>query len=362
MKKVLCVCNTYYQLIMALQLKITIKHNEKVWLVITDHSKNTEHIIEPLNSEHIFEEAYYVKTREMCLPKKHLKEKIDDVIVSTIGNNSVFTFLQNNGYFDELIYYNSDIGTQVLFANLVKINPNIACSKYEEGVLSYNLTTTLNKKLKIIYALRGLLGKENLHKRTHQFYCCHPSLYQGSLDTIKVPFFTRDEIKQTLKNVFLQEYSDIVYNQKYIFFSSICDCEGGKPVKELELIVKIADLVGRDNLIVKVHPRDDIDRFESKGLLVEKNYSVPWEAFQLNYDFSNYTFLTAFSGSVLNLNLSIPNPPQIIFLFNLCQYENNALAKSLVNAIRKVLIHFREGNSFSSITVAETLNDITTLN
>ncbi|HEG1241807.1 TPA: hypothetical protein SCN02_002979, partial [Enterococcus faecium] len=58
---------------------------------------------------------------------------------------------------------------------------------------------------------------------------------------------------------------DIYKEKKYIFFTSVYDFEGGEPVGEYELVCKIADLVGKDNLIVKTHPRDVRTIYKDNG-------------------------------------------------------------------------------------------------
>ncbi|HGT1350754.1 TPA: hypothetical protein ACMUTV_003105, partial [Enterococcus faecium] len=93
---------------------------------------------------------------------------------------------------------------------------------------------------------------------------------------------------------------DIYKEKKYIFFTSVYDFEGGEPVGEYELVCKIADLVGKDNLIVKTHPRDVRTIYKDNGFIEDKNSSIPWEAIQLSGDFNDKIFMTINSGSVIS--------------------------------------------------------------
>jgi len=109
------------------------------------------------------------------------------------------------------------------------------------------------------------------------------------LNPVQIPKIEADEkTAQVLSKLF--HTSTAVYPQKYIFFSSVFDFEGGAPVGELNVIKQVAALIGNENLIVKVHPRDSIDRFVSAGLNVDNNSAIPWEAIQLGRVFFRSLF------------------------------------------------------------------------
>ena len=88
---------------------------------------------------------------------------------------------------------------------------------------------------------------------TKKVYCLYPDLYFGKLLVEKIPAIKTDsELINILKKVFNVDIDKKSYKEKYIYFSSICDFEGGKPIGEFELIKNIAHLVGKDNLLIKI--------------------------------------------------------------------------------------------------------------
>ena len=89
-------------------------------------------------------------------------------------------------------------------------------------------------------------------------------------------------------------------------------------------------------MIVKVHPRDDKARFEREGLIVDKMSSVPWEAIQINYDFSGHIFLTIVSGSVVTINAILDNPPITYFLFKTIDPKKNAVLRSSIESFNEI--------------------------
>ena len=44
MKSILCLCNTYYQLVLAIQLKATIFQNANYDVIASDHSRNMDQV------------------------------------------------------------------------------------------------------------------------------------------------------------------------------------------------------------------------------------------------------------------------------------------------------------------------------
>ena len=121
------------------------------------------------------------------------------------------------------------------------------------------------------------------------------------------------------------------------FFTGVFDFEGGSPIGEFELVLKIAKLVGKDNLIIKTHPRDSRTIYAENKLKVYKHSYIPWEAIQFNNDFSDKVLLTVNSGSVLGANLILENRAESYFLFNCCKIENNYEASKYIATVRQLL-------------------------
>lgn len=179
------------------------------------------------------------------------------------------------------------------------------------------------------------MRKRNLNDDVEALYCFYPEFYTGILKTILIPKIELSDIlfAQSLAKVFNIDKAKIYYPQKYIYFASVGDFEGGKPVGEVALAKKISKIVGKENLLIKLHPRDKTGLFEKEGLTVDKESSVPWEVIQLNYNFKNHVFLTCASGSVLSINLTLEEGPETYFMFPLCKVsQNECIAPSVAQA------------------------------
>lgn len=325
MEKKLVVCNTYFQLIVAIQLVETIWKKDNVEIIISDQSNNAVTVYSNLTQMNMFGAVYWVENKKLCKPTSNLLNKLIKTKYITLGVS--ITEITNQKY-DELVFYNSDIFTYGLYARLKKNNENLICSRFEEGILSYEDAEFLqNSRLNICNKIRKTMGKSSLDEDTKNFYCFYPEFYKGKLNSMEVPKITDyRSIGGILQKLFNVRPEDLVVKEKYIFFTSVYDFEGGEPIGEFELVQKIAKIVGKDNLIVKTHPRDTRDIFKNAGIHVYNHSEIPWEAIQLNNDFSSKVLMTVNSGSIVGANMMTEKRASAIFLYKCCNYKINPSA------------------------------------
>ncbi|MEI3228023.1 MAG: hypothetical protein V8S39_13340 [Lachnospiraceae bacterium] len=338
MKNIICMCNTYFQLITAIQLKLTIFDKDNVSLIISDYSNDSYNICRNVRNVGLFENCYHIEIKDKNSKKKTVKEKISQCLNMINGKDKLWEGYLT-GKFDEIIYYSQLDEIYTLYAKLSKINPDIKVSRYEEGIFSYEGGVWSCFKVKVVDFIRHLFGKPVLKNEYLNFYCFYPELYIGKFNCIKIPTIHKnDKIQKILRQIFvLSEDINRAYNYKYIYFSSVYDFEGGQSIHELELVRKISNLVGNNNLLVKVHPRDDIQRFKKAGLNVDANSNIPWEVIQLSGDFSEKVFLTVNSSSALSGSLLADNSLKIYYMYLLCDTAENKNAEKSVNVISRLI-------------------------
>lgn len=363
MKNYLIVCNTYYQLLVAIQMKETLFLNDNVSLVITDHSKNSRVVSQKLKSMAIFSDVYYVEVKSSDYSKLNLKSFLLTVMSGVFANNKTFKALSHLKI-DEFIYNNLTFSTLDIFAILYKNNPGMVCSRMEEGVLAYDVffhegADKLTGRLAAITKIRKLLKKANIFTLLKRFYCFQPDFYKGCLKPVKIDSVSeKGKMKDILIRSFSVDLNEESYKEKYIFFTSVYDFEGGEPIGEYELVCKIADLVGKENLLVKTHPRDVRTIYEDNGFTVDKNSDVPWEAIQLSRDFSDKVFLTATSGSVLAGSFMSENPPKTFFMHKCCNILDNKPAQKSVETIEELLNDAALKETLKTVSIVNDIKDI----
>lgn len=361
MKRILIIANTYYQLIMAIQMRNTIFEKSEVVLLLSDHSNNAEKVCERLQWFDCFSEVHYIETKDLFKNRTIINRAVD-LFTLALGINNRYGFCLNeieNMLFDEIIFYNYSLQIYGIFSILYRINKKLRISVYEESLFSYSTQLKENLGRKVIRTFRHLAKKKDVFDAVKNFYCFYPELYKGKLNAVPVEKIQKDgDCANILRQIFELNHAELTYPEKYIYFSSVGDSEGGRPIGELELLKDLAQLIGKDHLLVKVHPRDDVKKYISEGFKVDRNSSIPWESIQISGDFCQHVFLTAISTSVLTITLLQEKAPKVFYLYKMCDLSGNIPAKA---AMEKLSFLFDSGflkEKAKNIRIAENLEDI----
>lgn len=64
--------------------------------------------------------------------------------------------------------------------------------------------------------------------------------------------------------------------EPFVFFTEAF-IERGEMVEDIPMLDRIADIVGKDNILVEIDPKEKMDRFSRYGYKVEKRRELPWE-------------------------------------------------------------------------------------
>lgn len=382
MRKILFVCNTYYQLIAAMQLNVSLFKNDRVSVVLSDQSKDAEAVVGRLRKLDFFDCVFYMQTKEYDGGKHSVFSAIVETVFAAFGYSKI---AEEIGRYDELVYFNPTCSTLSIFSKISRENrkksvgsedyqaQNILCSRVEEGIFSYTSDFlegerfALSKRVKIALRIRKLFQKSNYDNLTKNFYCFFPEIYKGNLNPVSIPLIdTEGIVPHMLSKAFNIDKNKLSYHQKYIFFSSVYDFEGGNPIGESRLIESVAELVGRENILIKQHPRDRRSIFKDMGLQVDENSAVPWEALQLTMDFSDKVFLTTTSGSVLSANLITEGSSNTYFLYDvcdldgkqLCDLSRNAVAARSVKALKGLMYEMKDTATLKKVKIAKSIDEI----
>lgn len=312
--KRLFICNTYYQLISALQLRLTSFKNDTVDLYLSDHSVNAYNVYNRLKELNVFNNVSFIRTW-------HNKLRFKD-ICSVFMRGFGIVGKAGFDFYDEIIFYNLGM-EQLLIADFYeKHDHTTVWTKLDEGVLSYE-TPFVEKKYKrgkgvrAALTLRRWTGRLDVPTAVKKYYCFFPDLKEtnGDWQLIAIPPITEKitELKRILNYIF--DYTPERYSQKYIYFASSSDIDNN-PYGETEFVFKLAEKVGRENLLVKMHPRDKRSVYKDNGISVMENSFTPWEVIQLNFPAQDKVLLTITSASFLNMSIHFNQEAVGYYLYN----------------------------------------------
>lgn len=335
---ILYICTTYYQLILAIHMKHTVKHDCFIDVILTDNSREADNVVKNLNQNKIFHHSFYAAARHLDVPVRSVIQFASDVIKGSIGINKEFKHKLKETVYDEMIIYNQNMFAYMVYAYISRYNSHVTVSRYEEGITSYNLQYAMGKSARrqTLILIRKLLKKKILDDMVGRFYCMYPELYHGNLQIVLIPIFKRDKgfIEDINKTFGITEIP--VIEEKYIFFATSHDYRSFRKMGEKDLMLNVAALLGKDNMIVKGHPRINLNDMKESGFKVLKYSAIPWEAVLLNESYSDHVFITTISGSLLSANIIWEKGAETIFLYPLLDIDCNDRALGMVESFEEM--------------------------
>lgn len=339
--RALFIVNTYFQLITALQIKHSLFAKDSCVLLISDHSNDAMRVAEHLNEENEFEEVHYIRSKGHVKNRSlyvMIKEFVEISTGKKTNSYSHYLYGITELYFDRILFYNFDIDIYGIYSILSSYNKEIECCSFEEGIFSYFNTYSHTEKFRLTRLARKAFGKPDLHKNFSCFYCFYPEFYHGKLKTIRIPRIDKTDpwMSKILGRIFEASYTTDYSKYKYMFFESVFETEGTS-INELKMIDVIADIVGKENLLIKQHPRSTVTYFRDNGFNIDSNSNLPFESVHLNTDLSGICFISALSGSTVSTNLIIDDQSKTIFIYPLMDYEKYEKIRNYIDNTKTVI-------------------------
>lgn len=351
--KVLIISNTYYQLIMAIQLKITTFCNAHVDLWLSDQSVGAKEVVERLEEKKVFSKVCF-KERKKTSSTLNSHRKTDSIKYA-LKYNFGKAVIETTDLYDEILFFNLEMPLYAIADYYKQQGHKCQWSKYEEGILSYENDFVIGNKLgrlALTEKIRSITKRPRITQLVTKYYCMFPEFkktHRGEWEFIRIPPISqmKKELREVLNDAFQYEAGSIP--QKYIFFASSLDVDGC-PTGETELILQIARKVGRDNFVVKLHPRDTRSVYQENGISVMKNSFVPWEIMHMNMMEEKKVLLTATSGAFLGSSAMLDSTMSAIYLFPCLKCEAELFVK-IRQEIRDKLHILHENHLCSNVKI-----------
>ncbi len=298
-KRKLFICNSVYHVLVAVWIKYYKFKNCDVDIIITNHMNGYYAISNNLKKTHLFLNVFPVKS--LGIDKKHplFKNKIIKIFSKI---NPFIKILKNiiNIDYDEFFIANPDPFSDLLFIALNNKHKydRIKLNFYEDGASSYS--KLFERFFSCQYPHENKM--KNIYKNTNCFYVFNKDAMMWDpgckIEQIE-PISCENEFISIVNKIFSYDNMTDLYDKKYIFLEESYYADSGY-MEDVELVEKIAQLVGKENIMVKIHPRNPENRFEKLGYKTNKNTSIPWEVILINNDFSDKVLITIASSSIIN--------------------------------------------------------------
>lgn len=330
-KNIVFVVDSYFQFIVAANLKSTIYKEDDVDVVLYNSSQNVAKIYKNIKELCFFNNVYLAETPLLfCGSEYSITEKIEKYVeylktlINPLFEISRIKDFPKDKYYDLFIFNSFGALSSSIFNICYKNNSKIRCLRIEEGGASY--INEYHKKRLLRLAFERLCSivfrTKIMTDYVDGLYFFEPSLVQfnPSYPILQMPKISRSNtiLKDFLSKVFDFKNISEVYDCKYVIFED-GETYFSNSNDDLDIIVKTADVVGRENVIIKLHPRRKENRFKKYNIKVNNTVGIPWEVIMLNIDFKDKVFITSLSGAALTSLLYFDDNCRVIFNYKCMQ-------------------------------------------
>lgn len=361
-KRILCICDTPMQLLNMINCIDADFHDDKRDLVITDEVKDIETLIANIKKTGFFDTVFIVKEDYMQAVYIH-----KNIILKAVAFLQYKKRIQKSIHCSEC-YDRIFFGGWGLLNNIVakkcKKNKNAEYIWVDEGTSSYCAHGDFWREKKVhentVSAFaKKVLGMEYLQKHTTMQY-----LYRPELADYTVPFERKQlrllgqhaEFLPLINNIFGFDEQENM-REKFIYFDTALETDG-LTGNDKELLQLVASCVGKENLLVKVHPRSSKDWYIRNGFHINTNTFIPWEVYCLNGKaMSGKVLISIFSTAIFSLYMYFGmNTPvvSLIHMFDISSFS--PYRKRLIEYLRNICM--KEPSVFHCPTNEDELKNI----
>ena len=274
--------------------------------------------VQPIEVEKVFRKGTGI--RDML---KYALQRAEEIMRTLILARSMC-----KKHYDVVLFSNISILTKRLTTLLTRKPGECKIELFEEGTITYTQQFANGDAPTTPY--RRFIDKIGVINRLSALYVFNPIflLWKPTKGRIielpKMNDLTEDFV--TNLNVIFGYNSDVdKYDRNLIFFEESHVMEG-YDVPDIQILEQIAQKVGKDNIMVKIHPRNPKNRFAELGYKTNVVTSIPWELIILNQSMEGKTLVTISSGSVIYPYLYFGIPTKTYSLLN-CLSERPGLMK-----------------------------------
>lgn len=246
----------------------------------------------------------------------------------------IWHFKQETSYTD--IYFGHDmIPNKMYYYHLVdkRQRPNIHI--LDEGMTTY--FKDIKKAANQDFIDHKRYGKKTYIENITEQLLFNPSLYclsEIEWDIVQIPYVNR-QVKEVILDIYGNPKFELP-GEPYLFFAA-----GGYEEKfflnEIDLLNSVASVIGKENLVIKEHPRHLLDPYSKFGYQVfGKNLVLPWEVLLLANESFNHIFITIFSNATLSPYNLMGKEQNVVFLYKLFQgtTRHNLFGRNVVESFQ----------------------------
>lgn len=332
-------CDSVYQLINAVQLKISLLKDQQADLILSDHT-DFSGIEKRLNTQKIFRRIYRLVSKEDSRAYWEFPEEQRRRISLEPENFVDISFLEDD-YTDFYISFDTAYAKLMYYA-MVRRGMDLTVHLFEDGMATY--ICDVEKRCQEDGMDHKSYGQDSFLTKISELLLYEPELFTGPdvpFDVGRIPTIQAEEghICRLFTSIF---GTAVLPEQKYIFLEEAF-ADDKIPCNDLELCICLAEMVGKENMIVKLHPRNRMDRFTPYGFKVMEHSDIPWEMVLLTGDIREKILFTVSSNASITSKLIFHKNMNTVLLYRMFMGKTWLMAnKSFESYHKKAVAKFNE--------------------
>ncbi len=303
MKRILFRCCTFYQLINAINIKINLLADSDADLIVNLSTDFTQ-VIERLKKTKIFKQiATMQDSLEDNRDFKKLSSQDKLMWFEDLEKNMIDFPFKDIMYTDYYIAINDEYNTFIYYYLVKKgLSPNVHI--FEESKATYILNILeVEKKDGIPHSQFGI---KNMYRHIDEVLLYEPQFYDVDYHRCRFTQIPKLNCQlEEIQSLYRQLFGEYKFpEERYIFLVSPFFWDKFS-ADEIDVIDDFAKIVGKENLILKMHPRDQINRYSSRGYKVIEDMNTPLEAIMISEDMSQHVLVSISSNASITADLML---------------------------------------------------------
>lgn len=285
----------------ACQLKNSIYASDIADIIVSDHINNSKKIVDNIaNVSNIFRKVIYAETKSFY-EYSHIHSLA--ILLFTYSSFVKSSYHIGNDY-DIFAFANIRIPNNIVYKYLKKGNRNVYPVMFEDGIASYSKAYGDYLKKCQSHIIQKHICK--LYQNIKEFWVFNDKYFMWDVQCAirKIPKINKKdtEFLNILNAIFKYDNIQDKYDKKVIFFEESFSADGAD-INDTKVVSKLCEEFGKENIFIKVHPRNTENRFEKQGYITNKNTAIPWEVVAMNLDFKDKILVSISSASIINMYL-----------------------------------------------------------
>lgn len=315
-------CCTPYHIINAINLKLNLYSDEKVDLFICSHFQNAEKVYKKALQSELFNNVYLIDDEKLNIRQVYRMKFFNDYSIVGID---IRKLKYNKLHFSTYGNFNINI------ARYLKLKYKSKIIFVEDGLGSYVGEYDFKSDSKLKNILKYIIKDFNL-EYIDEFMVYDKRLMQidYNKEVSELPPIREIEKIQEIANYIFDFEKYDISKYKYILLDQI-SCDEFQHNKWKEIYSYLKQVIKKDELIIKIHPRESTDKYENA--IIYNNYIAPMELLFMNTE-NESIFITMHSTSAFSNSVIFKRKTTVILLYKMFNLHNEIIEK-YISSVKK---------------------------